>query len=230
MKKKKIKNVVFVIVAHPDDETIAMGATIYKHIDNGDKVFGLYMTNGVGARSNVNDKAIQERNKAAYEASKFLGFKWLDKGDFPDNQMDTVPFLSIVKLIEKNKKLVSPNIVYTHNNTDLNIDHQIVHNAVLTAFRPQPNERMEELRTFEVPSSTDYSTTDSKNIFIPNLFINVSNTWKKKIAALKFYNKELRKKPHSRSIEGITNLAKIRGNQSGQLKCEAFKIIRKVIK
>ena len=33
---------ILVIVAHPDDETLGMGGTINKHINNGDKVFVIY--------------------------------------------------------------------------------------------------------------------------------------------------------------------------------------------
>ena len=56
----------------------------------------------------------------------------------------------------KNKKKINPFIVYTHNFNDLNIDHKKVAEATLTAFRPTPESKVLEFRTFEVPSSTDY--------------------------------------------------------------------------
>ena len=40
----------------------------------------------------------------------------------------------------------------------------------------------------------------------------------------------MRSKPHSRSLEGLENLAKIRGNQSGLKKAEAFEVLRKIIR
>ena len=40
---------------------------------------------------------------------------------------------------------------------------------------------------------------------------------------------EIKKKPHSRSIEGIKNLAKYRGSTVGRKYVEAFDIVRKTI-
>lgn len=50
----------------------------------------------------------------------------------------------------------------------------------------------------------------------------------KKEEALKAYQKEMRQYPHSRSIEGIKNLARYRGSQIGVDLAEAFEVIRKL--
>ncbi|MBJ13725.1 MAG: GlcNAc-PI de-N-acetylase [Candidatus Marinimicrobia bacterium] len=224
------KNILF-IVAHSDDEALGMGGTIDKHVKNGDKVYGVYMTNGISARSNSTSRKIKNRKDAAILSSKILGFKWLEPGNFPDNAMDSVPILDVIKFIEKIKKKIFPSIVYTHNQSDLNIDHQIVSMATLTAFRPEPKEILEEIRSFEIPSSTDFNTAAKKNkIFSPNLYIDIQKNWPKKLKALKIYKDEMRSKPHSRSLEGLENLAKIRGNQSGLKKAEAFEVLRKIIR
>ena len=81
----------------------------------------------------------------------------MQHSDFPDNKMDTIPLLEIVKVIENLKKEINPNIIYTHSTADLNIDHRIITEAALTAFRPQAGEILEEIRLYEVPSATDYS-------------------------------------------------------------------------
>ena len=52
---------VLVCVAHRDDETIGCSATIYKHWKNGDKVYCLSMSDGVGARTNSTKKDIAIR-------------------------------------------------------------------------------------------------------------------------------------------------------------------------
>ncbi|KGG12094.1 MULTISPECIES: PIG-L deacetylase family protein [Prochlorococcus] len=221
-------NKVLIIVAHTDDETLGLGATIAKHVSNGDKVYALSMTNGIGARENVKQEEIDIRAKAAYEASNVLGFKWLKGGNFPDNAMDSVPVLNIIKFIEEAKKEIEPYLIYTHSSADLNIDHRVVNQATFTAFRPQDKEIWQEIRTFEVPSSTDYGHKSITNSFSPNLYINISEWWNKKLCALQIYSNEIRKSPHSRSIAGIENLAKYRGNQVGLSYAEAFEIIRKI--
>ena len=121
-----------------------------------------------------------------------------------------------------------PDIIYTHSQADLNVDHRIVNQAVFTAFRPQPNETWEEIRSFEIPSSTDYSHPSVTSQFIPNLYINIDSTWHLKLLALKKYHLEMRPNPHSRSYEGLEGLAKLRGFQVGVKMAEAFEIIRKI--
>ena len=222
------KNNILVVVAHSDDETIGMGGTIKRHVNNEDNVFVISMTDGVSSRVNTSNIQISSRLEASKKASLLLGFKWEKTLNFLDNSLDTYPILKIIKEIEDVKSKINPNIVYTHSFADLNIDHKIVSNAVLTAFRPMPNENCKEIRLFEVSSSTDYGYKNVTGKFEPNLFINIENTWNDKLNALKFYEEEIKKYPHSRSYKGIENLAKVRGNQVGLNMAEAFEVIRKI--
>ncbi len=223
-----MKSNILIIVAHPDDEAIGMGGTISKHVSRGDNVFVLPMTDGVSSRKETNKKQIILRANEARISSECLGFKWLNNAGFDDNRMDNYPLLDVVKSIEEEKEKISPQIVYTHSGADLNIDHRIVLNAVLAAFRPQPKEICKEIRLFEVPSATDYGSDTISESFKPNLFIDISNTWKQKNKALEAYKSEMRDYPHSRSLEGIKNLAKLRANQVGLNLAEAFQVIRKI--
>ena len=137
----KNKAKVLIIVAHSDDESLGMGGAIARHKNNGEDVFAISMTNGVGSRDSINNLEIEKRLKASIEASKVLGFTWLESFDFPDNKLDSVSLLEIVKCLEKVKSSINPDLIYTHTSADLNIDHRIINQAVLTAFRPQPNEK-----------------------------------------------------------------------------------------
>ena len=223
--KKKI----LVLAAHPDDECFGCGGFIKKMSIN-NNIGVVSFTNGVGARNKNTKKHILQRKKSSESASKILGFRWIKQFDYPDNEMDRVSILEIVKDIEKIKKKFKPEIVLTHNFTDLNIDHRIVAEASLTAFRPEPNEYLETFLTFEVPSSTDFRILKKNKNFIPNYFVNIQEVVKHKIKAIKAYKGEYKKYPHSRSLNGINNLSKIRGNQCGLRNAEAFEIIRCVSK
>ena len=223
-----MNEIILVVVAHSDDEAISMGGTIKKHVEIGDSVYVVSMTDGVGSREETINSDVVQRKLASKKSSECLGFVWGESYNFSDNAMDSYPLLDIVKCVEKAKTEHSPSIVYTHSGADLNVDHRVVANAVLTAFRPQPNERCREIRLFEVASSTDFGNEALTGSFSPNLFIDISKTWNAKAAALKAYECEMRDYPHSRSIEGISNLAKLRGNQVGLMKAEAFQVIRKV--
>ena len=224
MKKK-----ILVFVAHSDDETLGMGGTIKKHTDKGDNVIVISMTDGVGSRKTNSPKEIIDRQKCADKASSYLGFSWGKCFDFEDNKMDTYPLLEIIKSIEIIKNEYNPCLVYTHSSADLNIDHRVLSNAVITAFRPQPEEACKEIRLFEVPSATDYGVSEINGNFIPNLYVGINvNYWEAKLKALKAYKKEIKAYPHSRSLGSIENLAKLRGNQVGLEMAEAFQIIRKI--
>jgi len=220
---------ILIAVAHSDDETISMAGTIRKHIVNGDTVQVVSMTNGVGARDDSNEKMASERMAAAAKASEILGFKWEKCFDFNDNALDSYPLLEIVKALEAIKNTYNPSLVYTHSGSDLNIDHRVVTNAVLTAFRPQPQESCKEIRLFEVPSATDFGHRSVTGAFIPNLYVNITDYWETKLRALGAYSAELRKYPHSRSIKGIENLARLRGSQVGFELAESFEVIRRII-
>lgn len=219
---------VLIVVAHSDDETLGMGGVIKRHVLQGDNVSVISMTDGIGARGENRLEESIERDHAATQAGNILGFKWEDKYDFKDNAMDSYPLLEIVKSIEATKHKVNPDIVYTHSGADLNVDHRVVANAVLTAFRPQPNEKCSEIRLFEIASATDYGHENITGQFIPNLFVDITDTWDAKESALYAYEAEMRNYPHSRSMVGLKNLAELRGNQVGLHMAEVFQVIRKI--
>ena len=224
MKKK-----ILIIVAHPDDETLGLGGTIAKHKSLGDKIFAISFTDGLSSRTN-NQREILKRTKSLKEASRVLGFSWIKNLNYDDNELDKISLLQIIREIEKIKKKQKFDLIYTHNFSDLNIDHQIISRATLTAFRPENKNDNPEIRFFELPSSTDFSSFKINGSFQPNLYISITKFWQKKVKALDAYKQELKKKPHSRSMEGITNLAKIRGNQCSHEYAEAFEIVRKIVK
>ena len=219
---------VLVVVAHPDDETFGAGGALAKFYNQGYSVYAISFTNGVGARGSNGNDSITKRVRAAESAANELGFNWVFRGEFPDNALDTVSLLEIVKIIEETKYDVKPSIVITHSPSDLNVDHRIVATAVLTAFRPVPNEIFIEILAMEIPSATDFGHSAFFGNFNPNYFINIESTWEKKLKALEKYQDEVPESPHSRSESGIHALAILRGHQVGIELAEAFQLIRKV--
>jgi len=224
------KNKVLVIAAHPDDETIGCGGSLLRHVSENDEVAIITLTNGVSSREDVEQKDSVKREIAAKKAIDILGASWIAKGDFPDNAMDSIPLLEIVKFIEEIKDKYDPDIIYSHSPSDLNVDHKVVTSATLTAFRPQPGEKNSEIRLFEVPSATDYSIDELEGSFNPNLFINIEEFWQTKLDALSCYDTEIKEYPHSRSYKKIESLSQFRGSQSGLELAEAFVLVRKIIR
>ena len=214
------KNNILVVAAHPDDEALGCGSTIAKHSENGDTVQVLFLTDGFGSRNNG-----KNRNSLAENASRVLRCKPPIFLNFPDNELDAVSLLSIIKKIEGVISEIQPNIVYTHHFGDLNIDHQITHKAVMTACRPQPSFCVEEIYAFEVLSSTEWNTPGVA-AFSPNVFIDITDYIDIKKQVLEVYSEEMRQPPHSRSIDNALRLNALRGNSVGVDYAEAFELIR----
>lgn len=216
---------VLVIAAHADDEALGCGGAIAKHTAAGDTVDVVFVADGVTARAGVGDDEILQRQQATENARKILGINSTVFLGLPDNRLDSLALLDIVQPIESIVGKLSPEIIYTHHCGDLNIDHRLVHQAVMTACRPLPGCPVREILAFEVMSSTEWSGAGLLP-FTPNLFIDISQHLETKILALEAYALEMRTFPHSRSIEHLRCLARHRGNSMGVTAAEAFMAMR----
>ena len=199
------KATVMVIAAHPDDEILGCGGTIAKHIENGELVYILIISEGETSRQDKRDRTqakgkLNELKKCAIAASSRLGVKNIKMLNFPDNRLDSIDRLDLIKEIEREILEASPNLIYVHHIGDLNIDHRRIHEAVITACRPQPGNCVKKLLSYEVASSTEWQVKGSGAAFEPNLFIDISGQIEKKLEALKVYKGEMRDWPHSRSL------------------------------
>ena len=216
-----------VIAAHPDDEILGAGGTILKHVAERDFLYILILGDGESARDNQGN--IQKRVKQAQLVAKKIGAKGLVLEKLPDNKFDSLPLLMITKTVEHTVFEIKPNIIYTHFASDLNIDHRLTFQAVLTACRPQPGFFVKKILSFEVLSSTEWRRKSPQTIFSPTEYVNVSQYIEKKIKLMKIYRDELRSFPHPRSAEGIKTLAHYRGMEVGLDYAEAFQIVRSLI-
>ena len=229
-----MKNVL-VIAAHPDDEVLGCGATMARHAKNGDSVHIVILAEGVTSRDEQRDRCVRdgelsELATAARKAKEILGAQTLDLHDFPDNRMDSVDLLDIVKVIETYISRYKPEIVYTHHTGDVNIDHRRIHEAVIAACRPVPSQTVKTLLFFEVPSSTEWQPPGSAPQFAPNWFVDVSATLDIKLEALDAYRSEMRPWPHPRSVEAVEHLARWRGATIGADAAEAFVIGKNIVR
>ena len=217
------------VAAHPDDEVLGCGGFIAARVKSGDEVDVTFLSDGVTSRDkNLGISEIEARRIAARSASNVLGVKDVSFGDFPDNKLDSVPILEVIKTIEAVVKRVRPSIVVTHFGGDLNIDHRIVNQAVLTACRPTANQVVKQVIFFEVPSSTEWQVPTEGQAFVPNWFEDISQTLELKVKALMMYEHELREWPHPRSVKAVEHLAHWRGASCGVDAAEAFVLGRRI--
>jgi len=222
---------ILVLAAHPDDEALGCGGTIAKWSDEGAIVNVAFLADGVFSRARAEcDQKIEldARRAAAQKACDILGVKSVFFGEFPDNRMDTIALLDIIKPVEALIGKYQPDTVFTHHAGDVNIDHQRIHEAVVTACRPQSGHPVKNLLCFEVPSSTEWQLPGSAPVFAPNWFEDISDTLDCKLAALDAYAAELRDWPHPRSRQAVEHLARWRGATVGVDAAEAFMLGRQM--
>jgi len=216
-----------IVVAHPDDETLGAGASIYTWSKK-DQVDVCIMCTEVKARAfRPDDKELDDDLNASAE---YLGIRKKYEGSFPNIEMNNVPHLHLVKFIEEAIIDSQPDIVVTHHTADTNNDHMQTSMACQEAIRlfqrREDVKPIKELWYMEVPSASDWSVNSSLNRFIPNCYVEVGKEGvEAKIKALSMYRGVMRPYPHPRSKESIEGLALYRGSQSGCNYAEAFDVV-----
>ena len=221
---------ILIVAAHPDDEVLGCFGTVARLIKEGYDAYTLILGEGKTSRDEkrvVEDKKdeIEILNTEIIKANEKIGIKKVFIESFPDNRFDSVDLLDIIKVISKVKDTIKLDIIFTHYENDLNIDHQITYKAVITATRPMDEECVKEIYSFEILSSTEWNYPLS---FSPDTFYDISDTIDLKIKAMKEYKSELCEYPHPRSLYGIELNAKYHGMRVGKKYVEAFKTVRVV--
>jgi len=219
---------VLTFFAHPDDETLAAGATIKKLTDLGVEVHIAIPATGIHGRRNTLEKAKRDAdmNNLRQDCEKAMAILGVHPeniyfGNFPDNEMDKHSLLELIHWLEEIISRVKPDLILTHHRYCTNIDHQYCHEAVVVATRPGLNNHITVL-CGEVPSSTGYLKPTQ---WEPNLYIEVSESnIEAKIKAMETYKGEARPDPHPRSREVLRALAKVRGSEAGFYFAESFMI------
>jgi len=221
---------VLVVAAHPDDEVLGCGGTMARLASEGQDVKIAIMAEGLTSRNPQREQTtrgdLNHLHGRARMAGKKVGASEVVLCQLPDNRLDTVPLLDVVKLVEELVERFRPEVIYTHHPGDLNVDHGVVHRAVLTATRPMTGQRVREIYAFEVPSSTEWAFQQIDRAFRPNVFSDIAATLEAKIAAMECYDTETRPFPHPRSAGALRAIAARWGSVAGFQAAEAFELVR----
>ncbi len=225
---------VLIVAAHPDDEVLGCGATLARHVAAGDAVSVLFLSEGVTGRSEPGvardwSADIAEREAMAGRAAQLLGYSIAGFLRHPNLRMREQPLLDLVKQIDGAIRLLSPEVIYTHHIGDMNTDHRIAADAVLTACRPRQGLSVRSIYAFETPSSTEWNSPLHAPPFAPVRFVDVTAFLPRKLEAMRCYDFELRPMPHPRSPEAVEALARYRGVSIGVAAAEAFTVLRELV-
>lgn len=219
------------VVAHPDDEVIAAGATIHKLSKQGNEVFMCVLNSVSDIRCNDSKLMMEEMEKS----HRIVGISETMAGNFCTLHFNTIPQIELVKFIEEAIIKFTPDVIVTHHPSDLHNDHKQVSEACNVAARLAQRQigdikPIKALYYMEVMSSTDWGANTAIEAFLPDTYTEISEEdYNAKIAALEVYTEGavLRPAPHPRSKEALNALAVKRGSEIGYKMAEAFKTVFK---
>lgn len=226
---------ILVVSPNVSDAVLGCGGMLAKRAAAGDEVRLMILSDGLTSRARslelglqaINLDILEEQGRAALLA---LGIHNVEFFRLPDNRLDQLPLLDLVKMIETTKIHFRPNEVFTTSDCDLGIDQKRTCLAVVTAFRPQPGDNQAALYAFEVSSSTEWNFCERDRTFLPDTFVDIAATLDCKLRAFKELTLEQRPANHARSIEAVIDRARLRGCHAGMQAAEVFMLLRSVRK
>jgi len=221
---------ILTILAHPDDEVLGAGGTLFKANTLGSEIHVVIPATGIHSRRNKRSKTCRDNalKKLRDDCRKAIGILGVNSnhiylGEFADNEMDTSSLLSVVHFLERHIEKIKPDVIMTHHFNRTNIDHKMCYEAAIVATRPHVSRHITVL-SCEIPSSTGYL---KPTMWEPNIYVEITEeALNAKIKAMEAYSGEARPDPHPRSSEVLRALAKVRGSEAGFLYAESFMMVK----
>ena len=210
-------NNILVFAPHFDDESIACGGTIIKHVRAGDDVSIVFMTSGnSGSMSHQNLSQIeygQLRKVEATAAMKVLGIaRQFECLELDEGLMCPTPDLE--KLLIAMIRCIKPDIVYVPHENENHNDHIVTYTVVTKAIHRakwkyfphlgvNPH-KVSEIRAYEVWTPMQR----------PNLYVDITGVVRDKEKAIKCYQSQLIHYAYHDAIIGLNRYRGITGADS----------------
>jgi LmbE family N-acetylglucosaminyl deacetylase len=211
---------ILVVAAHPDDETLGVGATLARHVQEGDEVHALILCEGMSLR--YPEASEDFLTAEAQAAARILGLTSMTINGFPDQRLDRHSLVEIASPIEAKVRAIKPTIVYTHWRGDINKDHVLAHEATLIATRCK-EASIEKVYAFETPSETEWGIPYD---FCPTHFVDVARHLDRKLQAMECYASQSPFPGHPRSVEHLRLRAQYWGQCMMMQAAEPFVLLR----
>ncbi len=211
---------VLVYAPHNDDEVLGVGGTIAKLSNDGHEVYVCEITSG-SKPENVN--RLRGEAKKAHE---ILGVKETFFLDLPVVHLKNMQVSELNKKFLDITKKISPDVAFIPHKGDMHIDHYEVAMAAMVALRPVEIPNLKAIYAYETLSETEWNIPSADNIFVPNVWVDISDYIEKKKKAMECYVSQLRVFPNPRSLKAIEALSEYRGSTVCKKNAEAFMLIR----
>ena len=219
---------ILIFAPHPDDEVLGVGGTMINNIKNGNDVYVCIITKGYPPLFSEERTKINQSD--ARKCHAFLGVKETIFLDMPSTQLEKIERSDMNQKILEVVQSIQPDEVYIPHFGDMQKDHQIVVESCMVALRPKYKPQVKRIYSYETLSETGWNIPTVQNEFIPNVFVDISDSLEEKKKALSYYSLQVSQYPDARSVDAIEALAKYRGALMNMKAAEAFMLIRELKK
>jgi len=215
---------ILVIAAHPDDEVLGCAGTVVRHVRDGDEVTVVVLCEGASLR--YAPEVAEEHQAQSRHAAEVMGIEDVRMLGFEDQKLEKQLLTDVIRPLEEIVAERQPQIVYCQYGGDVNRDHRILFDAALVATRPTVAS-IEVVYAFDTASSTEWAYPRS---FVPDTWVDISDTLEVKLRAMACYRSELRDHPHPRSLKALEYRARAWGTQVCLPAAETFMTIRRIVR
>ncbi len=220
-----MKNKVLILAVHPDDETLGCGGTLLKHKANGDEVHWLICTT-----IDKSNSYYETREKEIEEVSKLYNFNSMHNLRLKTMQVDEYTMSELVSKISKVINEIKPNIIYLPFKGDVHSDHRKIFEASYSCTKSFRYPFIKKIYMIETLSETEFAPSTKEDSFIPNVFVDISEFFEKKIEIMKVFESEIAEHPFPRSERNLRALATLRGATAGCEYAESFMLLKDIQK
>lgn len=220
---------ILVIAPHADDETLGMGGTIARFAREGRKVTVAVMTgHGPGKHPLWQPEFWTTIRGEAAEAVRLLGVDSLLFDELPAACLQDLPTHQVNRAVGEMIARVDPEELYLPYYHDLHGDHEALAYAALVHARAylSGGRNIRLLAMYETPTETHLFPAPIRPPFVPNMWVDISDTLETKLAAWNSYRSQHQQGPTPRSVEALRAQAVSRGAEVGVAAAEAFMVLR----
>ena len=221
-------NKVLTLAVHPDDETLGCGGTLLKHKADGDDIHWLIAT-AVKESEGFTTKIVEKRKSEIEKVASSYGFNSVNQLELSTMRVDEYSMSDLVSRISEVFTKVQPNIVYLPFKSDAHSDHRKIFEAAHSCVKVFRYQFIKKIYMMETLSETEFAPSMKEDSFIPNVFVDISQVFEKKLEIMRIYKSELGDHPFPRSERNLKALATLRGATAGCEYAESFMLLKEII-
>jgi len=222
-KENMLSEKILTIAVHPDDETLGCGGTLLKHKANGDEIHWLICT-----ATDKDNNYYGIRQDEIKKVANLYNFDSVENLELKTMQVDEYTMSELIGKISKVIKEVQPSIIYLPFKGDVHSDHRKVFEAAYSCTKSFRYPFIKKIYMMETLSETEFAPSTKEDSFIPNVFVDISPFFEKKIEVIKIFKSEIAEHPFPRSLRNIEALATLRGATAGCEYAESFVLLKEL--